>query len=63
MRSVEHVSCMKKNKIAYSVFVGNLKARNRFEDVCTDRSILLKCLVETGWEVVDWICLVQNKDQ
>jgi len=63
MRSVGHVSCMKKNRIAYMVLVGNLKARNRFEDLCIDRSIILQYLEETGWEGVDLICLVHNRDQ
>jgi hypothetical protein len=56
---------MKKNRVAYRVSVGNLKARNCFEDLYIDRSIILKYLEETVWEGVDLICLfrIETRDR
>ena len=50
---------MKKNEIAYMVFVGNLEAKNHLEDLC----IILKHLEEAVWEGVDWIHLAQDREQ
>ena len=63
LRWVELLLCMKKNRIAYRVLVGNLKGRNRLEDLSTDLSIILKHLEEAVWEGVDWIHLAQDRDQ
>jgi len=59
LRWVELLSCMKKNKLAYRVFVGNLEAKNHLEDL----SIMLKHLEEAVWEGVDWIHVAQDRDQ
>jgi hypothetical protein len=50
---------MKKNEIAYKVFVGDLEAKNHLEDL----SIILKHLEEAVWEGVDWIHLAQDREQ
>jgi hypothetical protein len=46
---VELLLCVKKNRIAYRVLVGNQKARNCLEDLSIDGSIILKHMKETGW--------------
>jgi len=63
LRFAELLSCMKKNKIAYRVLVGNLKARNHLKDLSTDLSIILKHLEEAVWEGADLIPLAQDRDQ
>ena len=59
LRCMELLSCMKKNEIAYMVFVLNLEAKNHLEDL----SIILKHLEESVWEGVDWIYLALDRDQ
>ena len=63
IRWVEVLSCNKKNKIAYRVLVGNLKARKYLEDLSIDLSIILKHLEDSVWEGADWIHLAQDRDQ
>jgi hypothetical protein len=63
LRWVELLSCMKKNKIAYRVLVGNLKTKNCLEDLSIDLSIILKHLEEAVWEGIDRIHLTQDRDQ
>jgi DUF1009 family protein len=62
-RWVELLSCMKKNKIAYRVLVGNLRTRNHLEDLSIDLSTIYKHLEEAVWEGVVLIPLAQDKDQ
>ena len=54
---------MKKNKIAYRVLVGNLKARNHLKDLSIDFSIMLKHLEDAVHKGVDWILLAQVRDK
>ena len=63
LRWVEHVLCMKKNRIAYRVLVVKLKARKYLEDLSIDLSIILKHLEDSVWEGADWIHLAQDRDQ
>ena len=63
LRWVEHVLCMKKNRIAYRVLVVKLKARKFLEDLSIDLSIILKHLEDSVWEGADWIHLAQDRDQ
>jgi len=63
LRWVEHVLCMKKNRIAYRVLVVKLKARKYLEDLSIDLSIILKHLQEAVWKGADWILLAQDTDQ
>ena len=63
LRWVEVLSCNKKNRIAYRVLVGNLKARKYLEDLSIDLSIILKHLEDSVWEGADWIHLTQDRDQ
>jgi hypothetical protein len=60
---VENLSHMKKNRFPSRVLVGNLKTRNRLEDLSIDLSIILKHLEEAVWEGVDLIHLAQDRDQ
>jgi hypothetical protein len=42
----------------------NLKGRDHLEDIGVDGKIILEMdLREIGWEGVDWIHLVQERDQ
>jgi hypothetical protein len=50
---------MKKNKIPYRVFVGNLEGKNNLEDL----SMVFKHLEEAVGEGVYWIHLAQDRDQ
>lgn len=63
MRWVEYLLCMKKNRIAYRVLLGNMKARIHLEDLIIDGSIILKHQEEAGCEGVDLIYLAQDRDQ
>jgi hypothetical protein len=63
LRWVELVLCMKKNRIAYRVLVGNLKVRICLEDLSTDLSIILKDVEQAVWKGVDWIPVAQDRDQ
>ena len=59
LRWVELLSCMKKNKIAYRVFVGNLEEKNNLENL----SMVFKYLEEAVGVGVYWIHLAQSRDQ
>jgi hypothetical protein len=63
MRWAGHIIHMGEMRNAYSIVVGNLKERDRLEDVGIDGEIILKWILGKVWEVVDWIHLAQDRDQ
>jgi len=42
---------------------GNLKERDYLEDPRTDGKIILKHLLEVGWECMDWIDFAQDRER
>ena len=63
MRWAEHVAHMGEKRNACRIFVTKAegqrllgRARHRWEDTTMD-------IKEIGWEVLDWIYVVQNRDK
>jgi hypothetical protein len=48
---------------AYNILVGKPEGKNHLEDLSVGENIIRKDLREIGWEGVDWIHLVQDRDQ
>ena len=51
------------NKKRIGVWWGNLKERDRSENLGVDGRIILKDLKEIGWEGVDCICPARDRDK
>jgi hypothetical protein len=48
-------------KNAHKILVGNLKRGDHFEDLSLNN--IRNVIKETGWEVVGWIHLAQDRDE
>jgi hypothetical protein len=62
MRETEHVARTVKPEIPTKYLPQNLYRRNHLEDLFVHEKIILKCLKEIGWYVVDRIHLAQYMD-
>jgi hypothetical protein len=61
MRWVGHVSCMREMRNAYKIFVG--KPEETTEIRRDGRITSIWIFRDTGWEVVDWIHLAEDREQ
>jgi hypothetical protein len=57
-----HVACMGEMRSAYIILVGKPERKNYLEDRHKWKDNIRIDLREIGWEVVDWICLAQDRD-
>jgi hypothetical protein len=58
-----YVACVREMINVYKMLTENMKERDRLKDFNTDMRIILKWILKTWWERVDWINLAQNRDQ
>jgi len=52
-----HVACVEEKRNTYRFWVGNLKERGDLECIGIEGSIILKRILKTGLEDLDWIDL------
>jgi hypothetical protein len=64
MEWVEHVARMGEMRNSYKILVGKLEEKRRLERPrCRWKDNIRMDLTEIGWEVLDWMQLVWNRDQ
>jgi hypothetical protein len=63
MRWAEHEARMGQVSSAYRILVGKSEGKRPLEVQIADERIILGWILETWWEVVDWIHLAQDMDQ